>query len=207
MGTSDENGAQVVITMRLLDRLRGKAPPPPKPRQTRPSPLPFPLPFPHSQRSAPGAEDEGEFVQRRLDGGPLSGGGGFLGGGDGRFGKEETSEGKQKSEREERLERELAPARKIIEEAKQVSADLEQKRSTEAQKVREMADELHRREYRAPAPKPLQCGPEREACLKCYLENKDNTLRCAKVVDVFIACADKVREEFLQNSSPRGRTT
>lgn len=205
MADDGDEGVQIVITPRLIRRLRGKPSKEERARQRKVK----------ERTVAAGETSAGD--RRRTNGGdepalipgpsssfPFPGGllpplarphGGFQEG--------REVEGRRKAElvqkRKEELEKELLPVKALLHEAEGLSESLRRSREEEAKIVESAAQDLHAKQYRAPS-SPPPCVAERDSCVDCYHTNAKDPLACAKLVDAFVECSRQAQRDFVSRS-------
>lgn len=89
---------------------------------------------------------------------------------------------------------ELEAIRSVLKESEYVVDRLQKQEADMLQEVTERAKDLHAREFKLPQQKPMPCLEKYEACLKCYKENTQDSLRCQFLVNDYANCVRKIRQ-------------
>ncbi|CAN8246383.1 unnamed protein product [Cochlearia groenlandica] len=90
---------------------------------------------------------------------------------------------------------ELESIKSVLRESEKVLEKLEKHEKSIVDEVTERAKDLREKEFKIPEPKPMPCGSDHDAWMKCYKENIDNPLKCSGFVRVFQDCARRTRQQ------------
>eukprot|EP00252_Welwitschia_mirabilis_P016968 TRINITY_DN3773_c0_g1_i1.p1 TRINITY_DN3773_c0_g1~~TRINITY_DN3773_c0_g1_i1.p1 ORF type:complete len:169 (+),score=51.12 TRINITY_DN3773_c0_g1_i1:446-952(+) len=95
------------------------------------------------------------------------------------------------------VDKEVDSLRKTLVESERVIDKLQKEEGRMLSEVKQNAMELHEKEFKMPKQKPVPCLTEKQACLHCYKEHRDDPLQCAVTVKTFLDCARQAKEHFL----------
>lgn len=91
----------------------------------------------------------------------------------------------------------LVPIYKVLEETENLNKKLQMQENSELEKVKQLAQELQDRQFRAPS-YPIPCQAEKERCLQCYRGSPESPVECAEAVRMYKECSQRVQQDFAE---------
>ncbi|KAL5202093.1 hypothetical protein ABZP36_013045 [Zizania latifolia] len=89
---------------------------------------------------------------------------------------------------------ELEAIRAVLEESEKVQEKLDKQHAGMRDELLKKSKDLRDKEFKLPYQNPTPCTGERDNCLKCYVSNAQDPLKCAEAVKRFEACVRLARQ-------------
>ncbi|KAG8066886.1 hypothetical protein GUJ93_ZPchr0005g15540 [Zizania palustris] len=89
---------------------------------------------------------------------------------------------------------ELEAIRAVLQESEKVQEKLDRQHAGMRDELLKKSKDLRDKEFKLPYQNPTPCTGERENCLKCYVNNAQDPLKCAEAVKRFEACVRLARQ-------------
>ncbi|XP_057527780.1 uncharacterized protein LOC130806639 [Amaranthus tricolor] len=88
---------------------------------------------------------------------------------------------------------ELEAIRSVLKESETVLEKMKKYEENMLKEVTQRSKELHEKEFKLPQQKTIVCQSERDSCAACYKEHKQDSLKCASLVQSYRDCVRKAK--------------